>query len=246
MNYKEELIKDKLPQHIAVIMDGNGRWARKKKAPRIFGHKNGVTAVREIVEASGEIGIKYLSLYAFSQENWSRPKAEIEALMKLLISAIDSEKKKLNDNNVRLRIIGDWDSLPGDVSLKLRKLVDSTSENTGLNVILAISYSARWEIVDAVRKVGMDLVDKKIEIDEIEEKMLRSYFVSSEIPDPELLIRTSGEYRISNFLLWQIAYSELYFTDTLWPDFRKKDLYKAIYDYQKRERRFGKTSEQLF
>ncbi|MFC2120178.1 isoprenyl transferase [Bacteroidota bacterium] len=246
MNYKEELIKDKLPRHIAVIMDGNGRWARKKNAPRIFGHKNGVTAVREIVEASGEIGIKYLSLYAFSQENWSRPKAEIEALMKLLISAIDSEKKKLNDNNVRLRIIGDWDSLPGDVSLKLRKLVDSTSENTGLNVILAISYSARWEIVDAVRKVGMDLVDKKIKIDEIEEKMLRSYFVSSEIPDPELLIRTSGEYRISNFLLWQIAYSELYFTDTLWPDFRKKDLYKAIYDYQKRERRFGKTSEQLF
>ena len=246
MDYKEKLIKENLPRHIAIIMDGNGRWARKKNAPRIYGHKNGVTAVREVVEAAGELGVKYLSLYAFSQENWNRPKAEIDALMKLLISAIDSERKKLNDNNVRLRIIGDWDSLPKDVSIKLKKLVEATSENDGLNVVLAISYSSKWEIVDAVRKIGIDLVDKKIKIDDLGENMLRSYFVSSEIPDPELLIRTSGEYRISNFMLWQIAYSELYFSDTLWPDFRKNDFYEAIYNYQKRERRFGRTSEQLF
>jgi len=245
MDIKEKLIKEQLPHHVAVIMDGNGRWARKRGAPRIYGHKNGVTAVRETVEAAGELGIKYLTLFAFSTENWNRPKKEIDALMNLLVSSIDKEKKKLIENNVRLLIIGDREALPMEVNDRLDELSDITASNTGLNVALALSYSARWEIVDAVKKIGEAISEKKLNIEDIDENIFRSYFVSTDLPDPELLIRTSGEHRISNFLLWQIAYSELYFTDTLWPDFRKKDFINAIYQYQMRERRFGKTSEQL-
>lgn len=245
MDIKEKLVKEQLPKHVAVIMDGNGRWARKRGAPRIYGHKNGVTAVRETVEAAGELEIKYLTLFAFSTENWNRPKKEIEALMNLLVSSIDKEKKKLNENNVRLRIIGNREALPVEVNARLDDLTELTASNTGLNVALALSYSARWEIIDAVKKIGKSITEEKLNIKNIDENIFRSYFNSSEIPDPELLIRTSGEHRISNFLLWQIAYCELYFTDILWPDFRKKDFINAIYQYQLRERRFGKTSEQL-
>lgn len=245
MNYKERLIKERLPVHVAVIMDGNGRWARKRNAPRIFGHKNGVTAVKETVEAAGELGIKYLTLFAFSTENWNRPKSEIDALMKLLVNSIENEKKKLIENNVRFNMIGDRESLPDDVLNKIDELESITSENSGLTVVLAISYSARWEIVDAVQKISKAISEKLISAEDIDEELFKSYLNSSKIPDPELLIRTSGEYRISNFLLWQIAYCELFFTETLWPDFRKNDFFEAIYQFQARERRFGKTSEQL-
>ncbi|MBI4648924.1 MAG: isoprenyl transferase [Bacteroidia bacterium] len=245
MTIKEKLILNKLPRHIAIIMDGNGRWALQKGNSRIFGHKNGVNAVRNVVEACAELQIEYLTLYAFSTENWYRPKTEVNALMSLLISALNTEIKKLIKNNIRLLTIGNLEDLPQRVYKKLSEAIEITSKNTGLSLILALSYSARWEITNAAKKLAEDVINKKINIGNISDKEFENYLTTVNIPDPELLIRTSGEYRISNFLLWQIAYSELYFTKKLWPDFCKDDLYEAIYDYQQRERRFGKTSEQL-
>lgn len=245
MNLKENIDKSKLPVHIAIIMDGNGRWARKKGNQRIFGHKNGVIAVRETVEAAAEIGIKYLTLYAFSTENWKRPKSEVNALMHLLISTLSSETDTLLKNNVRLLTIGDIQSLPGNVAHQLKNTIDATKNNTGLNLVLALSYSGRWEITKTLKQIISTALEKKIKPEDIDEKYISSMMQSAFMPDPELLIRTSGEYRISNFLLWQVAYTELYFTNTLWPDFRKRDFYKAIIDFQGRERRFGKTSDQL-
>jgi len=237
----EEVNRNNLPQHIAIIMDGNGRWAKTKGKLRLFGHQNGVKAVRDTVEGAAEIGIKYLTLYAFSTENWTRPKKEITALMTLLVSAINKETKTLMDNNIRLSAIGDIKKLPTKAQRELQEAIKKTKENTHMTLVLALSYSSRWEILNAVQNI---IKDKK-KAEEINEPAFRQYLMTKSVPDPELLIRTSGEYRISNFLLWQIAYSELYFTETLWPDFRRADLYKAILNYQNRERRFGKTTEQL-
>lgn len=244
-SFKEQIDKGKLPKHIAIIMDGNGRWAKRKGNERIFGHKNGVRAVRDTIEAAAELGISYLTLYAFSTENWNRPRTEIDALMTLLVSTLDNETKNLMENNIRLLVIGDLESLPSRVRAYLRRTIEKTSGNTRMNLVLALSYSARWEILDAVKSIG-----KKIEAGELSSRELNcdnftDYLQTKGIPDPELLIRTSGEFRVSNFLLWQIAYAELYFTDTLWPDFTKEDLYAAICNYQGRERRFGKISEQV-
>lgn len=244
-SFKEHIDANNLPQHIAVIMDGNGRWAKKKGAMRIFGHRNAVQAVKDVTEGCGELGIKYLTLYAFSTENWSRPKEEVDGLMELLVSTIKQEIKTLNDNNVRLITIGNTSHLPGDCQKNLEWAIDKTKNNTGLSLILALSYSGRWEILQAIKSLTEDVVSGKFKTSDISEKVFENYLQTSNIPDPELLIRTSGELRISNFLLWQIAYTELYITPTLWPDFRKEHLYEAIWSYQKRERRFGKTSEQL-
>jgi len=245
MDLKEMIDKDILPKHIAVIMDGNGRWAKKKGNQRIFGHKNGVKAVRDTVEGAAEIGLKYLTLYAFSTENWNRPKQEVDALMSLLVSTINSETDTLIKNNVRLLSIGNIDGLPANVKKNLQEVIDKTANNTGLSLILALNYSARWEIVHAVQNILKDCQKKPVDINEINNKFFEKYLNTKDIPDPDLLIRTSGEYRISNFLIWQIAYAELYFTEVLWPDFRRQNLFEAIIDYQKRERRFGKTSEQI-
>ena len=242
--YKDHIILDRLPEHVAVIMDGNGRWACKKGNSRIFGHQNSLTAVRETVETAVELGIKYLTLYAFSTENWNRPKMEVDALMSLLVSSLDEETPTLLENNISLFTIGNISHLSDNVKNKLNVAIDKTSHNTGLKLIIALNYSGRWEIVDAVNRINADVAAGKLNIG-ITAEMFSVYLNTKNIPDPELLIRTSGEYRISNFLLWQIAYTELYFTPTLWPDFRKEDFYKAIVDFQKRERRFGKTSEQL-
>jgi len=242
---KDRLNKNKIPRHIAIIMDGNGRWAAKHGSARIHGHEQGVEAVRSTMEGAGEIGINYLTLYAFSTENWNRPKDEIDALMKLLVHAIDNETDKLMEYNVKLEAIGDLNKLPAKVYEKLMECIKKLKTNTGLNLVLALSYSSKWEITEAAKKIAIDTKNGKLNPDEINEKLFSKYLTSSHLPDPELLIRTSGEFRISNFLLWQIAYSELYFTGKLWPDFRKEDLFKAIYDYQNRERRFGKISEQL-
>ncbi len=245
MSLKEEVLKNQVPSHVAIIMDGNGRWAKRKGNSRIFGHKHGVTAVREVVEAAAELGIKYLTLYAFSTENWNRPKAEVNALMTLLVQAIHDEVDNLNKNNIRLQVIGNIESLPKDVVRNLTSAIDKTSQNTGLTLVLALSYSARWEILEAVKKIASEVAMKKLVPDEITEKTIESFLSTNNLPDPELLIRTSGELRISNFLLYQIAYTELYFTEKLWPDYRKDDFFEAIHSYQKRERRFGKISEQL-
>jgi undecaprenyl diphosphate synthase len=245
MNGKDKIDKDKLPQHVAVIMDGNGRWAKKKGNQRIFGHKNGVTAVRETVEAAAELGIKFLTLYAFSTENWKRPKAEVNALMHLLTTYLNAEINTLQKNNIRLLTIGDTVSLPKNVVTQLRDTIHKTSKNTGLTLVIALSYSGRWELTQAIKKIADLVKENKITIDDINEDLITNTMQSSFMPCPELLVRTSGEYRISNFLLWQIAYTELYFTDVLWPDFRKESFFQAISDFQKRERRFGKTSEQL-
>ncbi|MFO7829006.1 MAG: isoprenyl transferase [Bacteroidales bacterium] len=245
MDLKDKIDIDNLPEHVAIIMDGNGRWAQKKGNSRIFGHKNGVKAVRDTVEAAGELGVKYLTLYAFSTENWNRPKQEVDALMSLLVATINSETDTLIKNNVRLLTIGDIDDLPKDVNRNLKNLKDKTAKNTGLSLVLALNYSARWEIINAVKNILSEYKESTIEKDEITDAFFEKYLNTYGMPDPDLLIRTSGEYRISNFLIWQIAYAELYFTEVLWPDFRRKDLYEAILDYQKRERRFGKTSEQI-
>lgn len=242
---KEQLDLKRLPKHIALIMDGNGRWAKKKGNPRIYGHRNAVAAVRDTVEASAELGIKYLTLYAFSTENWNRPRTEVDALMSLLVATINNEIKTLHDNNVRLRAIGDLATLPAKVVENLEGAINSTMTNTGLNLILALSYSSRWEILNAVKSIAADIKQGKIDLGDITSDFFETYLSTTGIPDPELLIRTSGEYRVSNYLLWQIAYTELYFTQTLWPDFRREHLYQAIADYQKRERRFGKISEQI-
>jgi undecaprenyl diphosphate synthase len=242
---KEQIDLKKLPRHIAIIMDGNGRWAKKKGNPRIYGHRNAIAAVRDTVEASAELGIEYLTLYAFSTENWNRPRTEVDALMSLLVLTINKETKTLLNNNVKLRSIGDIKSLPKQVADHLLEAIDNTKSNTGLNLILALSYSSRWEILNAVKKLADDIKHAKIEPTQITNELFEQYLNTAGIPDPELLIRTSGEYRISNYLLWQIAYSELYFTPTLWPDFRREHLYEALADFQCRERRFGKISEQV-
>ena len=236
---------DKVPRHVAIIMDGNGRWAARHGVERIFGHQHGVEAVRSVVEGAGEIGIQYLTLYAFSTENWKRPKKEVDALMRLLVQAIENETQELKKNNVRLVTIGDISKLPEDVSQKLNECIQVLNNNTGLNLILALSYSAKWEITEAARRIAADVKNEKITLGEIDDKLFGSYLTTDKIPDPELLIRTSGEFRLSNFLLWQVAYSEMYFTEILWPDFRKENLFEAVYDFQNRERRFGKISEQL-
>jgi undecaprenyl diphosphate synthase len=245
MSLREKIRKEEVPVHVAVIMDGNGRWARKKGIARTFGHEKGVDAVRDTVEAASEMGIKYLTLYAFSTENWNRPKYEINALMHLLVKSVNRERKTFMDNNIRLTAIGDLKSLPVKSFSELKKAIDDTSGNTGLTLILALSYSSKWEITEAAKKIADGIISGSIKAGDITPELLGSYLTTTSIPDPELLIRTSGEYRISNFLLWQIAYSELYFTPTLWPDFTKEEFYKAILDYQGRERRFGLTSEQI-
>jgi undecaprenyl diphosphate synthase len=244
-SFKEHIDFNNLPQHIAVIMDGNGRWAKKKGALRIFGHRNAVQSVRDVTEGCGELGVKYLTLYAFSTENWSRPKAEVEGLMELLVNTLKQEIKTLTENQVKLKTIGDTSHLPLDCQKNLEWAIDQTKNNSGLTLILALSYSGRWEIAKAVKKLAEEVKSGKIDPGAINEQVFENYLETSGIPDPELLIRTSGELRISNFLLWQIAYTELFITPTLWPDFRKENLYEAIWSYQQRERRFGKTSEQL-
>lgn len=245
MTLKDKIITSKLPQHVAIIMDGNGRWAARHGSVRISGHEHGVEAVRLVVEGACEIGIKYLTLYAFSTENWARPKEEVDALMGLLVQAINDETKKLKEQNISLQTIGDFYSLPAEVQEKLNWSVNELKDCSGLKLILALSYSARWEIAEAVKKIALDVQNGHLKIEDIQKELIDQYLTTNGIPDPELLIRTSGESRISNFLLWQIAYSELYFTPVLWPDFRKEDLFKAICDFQNRERRFGKTSQQL-
>ena len=245
MLQKEKLDKNKIPKHVAIIMDGNGRWAERHGKARVFGHESGVESVRSVVEGAGEMGIKHLTLYAFSTENWDRPKNEVEALMELLIMAIETETESLMKNNVRLSAIGDLNKIPEKVREKLNGCIKHLETNTGLNLILALSYSSKWEIINAVQNLVKDSIKKEIKPEKINNELFESYLNTANLPDPELLIRTSGEYRISNFLLWQIAYSELYFTEKLWPDFRKEDLLEAVIDFQNRERRFGKTREQL-
>lgn len=242
---KDLIDKDKLPRHVAVIMDGNGRWAKQKGNERIFGHRNGVRAVRNTSEAAAELGIDYLTLYAFSTENWNRPRTEIDALMTLLVSTINEETKTLMKNNIRLLTIGDRTSLPRNVRNRLAAAMKQTRENSGMKLILALSYSSRWEIMEAIKKIAGEVRDGRLDPDDLSCDLISDHLETRDIPDPELLIRTSGEYRLSNFLLWQIAYSELYFTKTLWPDFTKEEFYKAIHNYQNRERRFGKISEQV-
>ncbi|WP_374950618.1 isoprenyl transferase [Mucilaginibacter sp.] len=245
MSYKDQIDLQKLPRHVAVIMDGNGRWAKGQGKLRVFGHHNGVLSVRDVVEGAGELGIEYLTLYTFSAENWNRPKFEVTAIMELLISTINKEIAKLMKNNVRLNAIGDLSQLPGKCHRELTNAIEKTSVNTGLVVTLALSYSSRQEIVHAAASLAAKVQSGELQPGDIDEKMFEDNLYTAGMPNPELLIRTSGEYRISNYLLWQIAYAELYFTSKLWPDFRREDLYEAILDYQKRERRFGKTSEQV-
>jgi undecaprenyl diphosphate synthase len=244
-SFKEHIDPNNVPYHIAVIMDGNGRWAKKKGAMRIFGHRNAVKAVREVTEGCGEIGVKYLTLYAFSTENWSRPKDEVDGLMELLVNTLKEEIKSLMENQVKLITIGETSHLPGDCQKNLAWAMEETKNNTGLTVILALSYSGRWELKEAVKAIAHSVKRGTLKPESINEETIAKHLQTAGIPDPELLIRTSGEMRVSNFLLWQIAYTELYITPTLWPDFRKEHLYEAIWSYQQRERRFGKTSEQL-
>ena len=242
---KEKIDLTQLPKHIAIIMDGNGRWAQKNGMNRFFGHQEGVVSVRKIVEAAGDIGIKYLTVYTFSTENWNRPAEEVDALMSLMVTAIQRETPDLMANNVRLQIIGDIDRLPGVTRDNLDSCIEETSRNTGLTLVLALSYSSRWEIKEAAKKIACEVRDGCLGIDQITEETISEHLSTIHIPDPDLLIRTGGEYRISNFLMWQLSYAELYFTNTYWPDFRENNLYEAILDYQKRERRFGKTGEQV-
>ncbi|MEO0339290.1 MAG: isoprenyl transferase [Bacteroidota bacterium] len=245
MNLSEQINKDKLPKHIAVIMDGNGRWAKERGRPRVFGHKSGVKAVREISEAAAEIGVEYLTLYAFSTENWKRPKIEVEALMHLLVDTLSKEVATLQKNNIKLAAIGELNKLPGRTHAALLKGIDETKENTRMTLTLALNYSAKWEITEAVKEIVSSVEKGDLKVDEIEPAHIEQGLSTKGIPDPELLIRTSGEHRLSNFLLWQLAYAELYFTPVFWPDFRKDHLYQAILDYQNRERRFGMISEQI-
>ena len=237
---KDKIDITRLPEHIAIIMDGNGRWAKEKGYPRVFGHKNGVKSVSVITEAAAEIGIKHLTLYVFSTENWGRPLEEVNALMELLIDSINKETERLQKNNIQLLTIGDTDRLPKKVNKKLEECKSATAGNTGLKLILALSYSSRWEIQQAIKNMATDAQSGKIKPDDITDELISSYMMTCNIPDPDLLIRTSGEVRISNFLLWQVAYSEFYFTDKHWPAFREEEFYKSIIDYQQRDRRFGK------
>jgi undecaprenyl diphosphate synthase len=245
MSFKEQLDMNNLPDHIAIIMDGNGRWAKLNGKPRTYGHRHGVTAVREAAESAAEIGVKYLTLYAFSTENWKRPKFEVDALMHLLLQTINKETKTLNKNKIRLNAIGNLEALPESIYKQLIQTMKDTSGNDRMTLTLALSYSSRWEIIEAVKKIARDYAENRITSDEITCDLFSTRLPSFPLPEPELMIRTSGEYRVSNFLLWQIAYSELFFCQKFWPDFRKEDLYEAIYNYQHRERRFGKTSDQI-
>jgi undecaprenyl diphosphate synthase len=245
MDLLQSLDRTNLPRHIAIIMDGNGRWAKERGQDRVYGHHEGVISVRDIVNASAELGIQYLTLYAFSTENWKRPKIEVDALMELLVNTIRKEAEELKKNNVRLHVIGDVKSLPEICQKELNEAMEMTAMNTGLNLILALSYSSKWEITEAVNNIAKDVAAGKLIPGEIDDKIFSSYLSTKDFPDPELMIRTSGEHRISNYLLYQLAYAELYFTNVHWPDFRRQNLYEALLDYQQRERRFGKTSEQI-
>lgn len=242
---KEILDLTNIPKHIAIIMDGNGRWAKKKGAMRIFGHRNAIQAVKDAIEGADKIGVKYLTLFSFSTENWSRPQDEVKALMELLVKTIIDEISLMMNNNIRLDAIGDLESLPSSAYEKLMEAKKVTSANTGLTVILALSYSGQWELAKATQRIAQKVSEGKLKPEEITQQVMADHLDTAGIPDPELMIRTSGEYRISNFLLWQLAYTELYFTPVLWPDFRREHLYAAVEDYQKRERRFGKTGEQV-
>jgi len=245
MGFKEQINPDKIPLHIAIIMDGNGRWAKQKGKLRVFGHQNAIKAVRDTTEGAAEIGVKYLTMYAFSTENWSRPKKEVDALMELLVHTIAKEKPTLNKNDIRLLAIGNLKSLPPDCLAELNEAIEDTKNNKRMSLVLALSYSSKWEITEAVKSISEKVKSGELDPAVINEEMISEHLTTKGIPDPELMIRTSGEYRISNYLLWQLAYAELYFTEKLWPDFRREDLYEAIADYQKRERRFGMVSEQL-
>lgn len=240
-----KIAKNNIPNHIAIIMDGNGRWANKKGKPRVFGHKNGVTSVRETIEAARKIGVNYLTLYAFSTENWNRPKLEVKTLMSLLVSSLKKELKTLQKNNIKLNTIGNIEGLPEKAKNELIDVIEKTKNNNALTLTLALNYGSREEIVNVIKNISKKVVNKQVDIEEITENIINNHLYTFSLPDVDLMIRTSGEKRISNFLLWQIAYAELYFTDTLWPDFREENLYSAIIDYQNRERRFGKTSEQI-
>ncbi|MGI9190540.1 MAG: isoprenyl transferase [Chitinophagaceae bacterium] len=239
------LDKQKLPKHVAIIMDGNGRWAKERGRDRLFGHQHGVISVRDVVEGCAEVGVKYLTLYAFSTENWNRPENEVNGLMELLVTTIRNEAETLHKNGVRLHVIGDWDSLPPACVNELHEAMDITAGNTRLNLILALSYSAKWEITQAVKSIAHEVAAGTLQPNDINDELFHQHLCTGAFPDPELMIRTSGEHRISNFLLYQLAYAELYFTHTHWPDFRKENLFEALLNYQNRERRFGKISEQL-
>lgn len=245
MGYKEQIQADRIPQHVAIIMDGNGRWAKRQGLARMFGHRQGVETVHRITEAAAELGISYMTLYAFSTENWNRPKEEVDALMALLVDTIAKETPTLMKNNIRLQTIGDLSRLPQITRERFVACIEETSVNTGLTLVIALSYSARWELIQAARKIAKAVKDGNLLVEDINEEIISGYLTTSDMPDPDLLIRTSGELRISNFLLWQLAYSELYFTNCLWPEFTTEEFYRAIVDYQSRERRFGKTSEQV-
>lgn len=245
MSLVDFIDKERLPEHIAVIMDGNGRWAKEHGQQRVYGHQHGVTAVRNTTEACAELGVKYLTLYTFSTENWSRPQQEVHALMELLVATIQAETETLMKNKIRLVAFGELSMLPPNCYAQLQRTIDETRHNNHMQLNLALSYSSRWELAKTVRAIAEEVKAGTLEIEEITEELIGHKLITADIPDPELLIRTSGEKRISNFLLWQLAYAELYFTETFWPDFEKDDLYKAIIDYQGRERRFGKTSEQI-
>jgi undecaprenyl diphosphate synthase len=242
---KESIDMQRLPRHIAIIMDGNGRWAKEKGQDRLYGHFHGVESVRDIVEGCAELGVEYLTLYAFSTENWDRPQTEVTGLMELLVETIRKETETLNKNNIKLHVIGDMGMLPDYAKKALQESLDITGRNTGLNLVMALSYSSRWELLEAVKQIARDVKDGKIEVESISQDTIQQYLSTKEFPDPELMVRTSGEYRISNFLLYQLAYAELYFTNVRWPDFRKENLYEAIIDFQNRERRFGKTGDQI-
>jgi len=245
MTLKEKIDFNRLPNHIAIIMDGNGRWAQEKGEDRLFGQLHGVESVRNIVEGAAELGIKYLTLYAFSTENWDRPEYEVTGLMELLIDTIKKEVPTLNKNNIKLHVIGDINMLPVNARNELAEALAETASNTGLNLVMALSYSSRWELVNAVKNIAKEVSAGTLDPEKITQQTLQEHLSTSNFPDPELMIRTSGEFRISNFLLYQLAYSELYFTETRWPDFRKENLYEAILDFQQRERRFGKTGKQV-
>jgi undecaprenyl diphosphate synthase len=245
MGYKEQIQSDRMPRHVAIIMDGNGRWAKRQGLARMFGHRQGVETVHRITEAAAELGISYMTLYAFSTETWNRPKEEVDALMSLLVDTIAKETPTLMKNNIRLQTIGDLSRLPQATRDNFLSCIVETSGNTGLTLVIALSYSARWELIRATQQIAAKVKDGEMLIEDINEEVIGAYLTTSDMPDPDLLIRTSGELRISNFLLWQLAYSELYFTDCLWPEFTTEEFYRAILDYQHRERRFGKTSEQI-
>ncbi|MFA7132085.1 MAG: isoprenyl transferase [Bacteroidales bacterium] len=245
MSLKDKINPQRLPKHVAIIMDGNGRWAKCQGKDRLFGHQNGVESVREVTEASVELGIKFITFYAFSTENWNRPVDEIEGLMHLMIQAIENETPTLMKNNVRFEVIGDIQKINKETKEAIERITEKTKNNSALTMIIALSYSSRWEIEQAIKTIALEVKDGELDIDDINQDLISNHLCTKNYPDPDLLIRTSGEYRISNFLMWQLSYSELYFTDVFWPDFKRENYYEAILDFQSRERRFGKISEQL-